>query len=114
MDRRRLLAALGPLLVLLGLWIAVLPFSRPLPGSTHFDLESTPRVGCRSPVIGAFNDDRPTGTVFATPRPMEGDPTDEVEVPCGGRARFRLGLGIVFLAGGIVVRRRTTSTGALA
>ncbi|HJL76599.1 MAG TPA: hypothetical protein QF417_04930 [Acidimicrobiales bacterium] len=52
------------------------------------------------------------GTVFTTPRPMDGDPTVEVEVPCGGRARFRLGLGIVFLAGGIVVRRRTTSTGA--
>lgn len=111
MDRRRLLAALGPLLVLLGLWIAVMPFSRPLPGGAHFDLGSTPRIGCRSPVVGTFADDRPTGTVFTTPRPMEGDPTDEVEVPCGGRARFRLGLGIVLLAGGIVVRRRTASTG---
>ena len=114
MDRCRLLAALGPLLVLLGLWIAVLPFSRPLPGGAHFDLESTPRVGCRSPVIGAFSDDRPTGTVFTTPRPMEGDPSVQVEVPGGGRARFRLVLGIVLLAGGIVVRRRTASPGALA
>jgi len=42
---------------------------------------------------------------------MEGDPTDEVEVPCGGRARFRLGLGIVLLTGGIVVQRRTASMG---
>jgi hypothetical protein len=110
MNRRRLLAALGPFLVLLGLWIALLPFSRPLPGGSHFDLEATPRVGCRTPVIGAFTDDRPLGTVYTTPRPMEGDPTVEVEVPCEGRARFRLALGITLLAGGVVVRRKVNDT----
>lgn len=105
MDRSRLRAALGPFLVLLGLWIALVPFSRPLPGGAHFDLDATPRVGCRSPAVGAFVDDRPTGTVYTTPRPMEGDPTVEVEVPCGSRARFRLGLGVVLLAGGLLAHR---------
>ena len=109
MNRRLLLAALGPFLVLLGLWIALLPFSRPLPGGSHFDLEATPRVGCRTPVIGAFADDRPLGTVYTTPRPMEGGPTIEVEVPCEGRARFRLALGIALLAGGVVVHRKASA-----
>ncbi|MBC8364537.1 MAG: hypothetical protein H8E59_06015 [Actinobacteria bacterium] len=110
MNRRRLLAATGPFLLFLGLWVALLPFSRPLPGGAHFDLEATPRIGCRSPVIGAFTEDRPTGSVYTIPRPMEGDPMVEVEVPCEGRARFRLALGMVLLAGGIVVRRRATPT----
>ena len=107
MDRSRLRAALGPILVLLGLWIALVPFTRPLPGGADFQLESTPRVGCRSPLLGAFSDDRPTGTAYTTPRPMKGDPTTEVEVPCGSRARFRLGLGVVILAGGALAHRRS-------
>ena len=39
-----------------------------------------------------------------------GHPTVEVEVPCEGRARFRLALGITLLAGGVVVRRKVNDT----
>jgi len=97
--------------VVLGLWIALVPFTRPLPGSTTFSLEATPEVNCRTPVIGMLGDDQPTVEVYTTPRPQAGDPTEPRTVDCTGRARFRIVLGasmlIVGLLGPGIARRRT-------
>jgi len=97
--------------VLLGLWIALAPFHRPLAGGAAFSLEATPQVGCRTPVVGMMGDDRPTAEVHTTPRPAEGDPTVLREVDCTGRARFRVALGASLLVLGLlglaVTRRRT-------
>ena len=48
-SRRRVLAGLA---LLLGLWIALAPFARPLPGGAPYTLEATPEIDCRSPLIG--------------------------------------------------------------
>ena len=84
-------------LLVLGLWIAVAPFTRPLPGGTHFSFESTPEVGCRTPLVGAFVEDRPTTDTYSTPRPQAGDPMVPTTVDCGGRAAFRLLLGTILI-----------------
>ena len=96
-------------ILVLGLWIAVAPFTRPLPGGTPFSFESTPEVGCRTPLVGAFVEDRPTADAYSTPRPQADDPMSSTTVDCGGRAAFRLVLGtaLVILAVGLhVVDRR--------
>ena len=86
MDRRFLVATLGLLGPLLGLWIAVAPFSRPLSGS--------------------FAEDRPVAQVFTTPGSQVGDPTVDVSVDCTARARFRLVLGVTLLLATATATRR--------
>ena len=95
--------------VVLGIWIATAPFSRPLPGGAPFSFESTPEVGCRTPLVGAFGGDAPSAYVYTSPRPVAGDPMSPTTVECGGRARFRLALGttlLVVAVGLLVVDRR--------
>ncbi len=97
-------------IVLLGLWIATAPFSRPLPGGAPFSFESTPEVGCRTPLVGAFVGHAPSADVYTSPRPVIGDPMSTTTVECGGRARFRLALGttlLVVAVGLLVVDRRS-------
>ncbi len=95
--------------VVLGIWIATAPFSRPLPGGAPFSFESTPEVGCRTPLGGAFAGDAPSAYVYTSPRPVAGDPMSPTTVECGDRARFRLALGttlLVVAVGLLVVDRR--------
>ena len=96
-------------ILVLGLWIAAAPFSRPLPGGAPFSFESTPEVGCRTPLVGAFVGDAPSADAYTSPRPAIGDPMSPTIVDCGSRARFRLVLGsslLVVAVGLMVVDRR--------
>ena len=95
-------------ILVLGLWIAIAPFTRPLPGGAPFSFESTPEVGCRTPLVGAFIEDRPTADTYSTPRPQADDPMSPTTVDCGGRAAFRLVLGttLVIVAVGLHVMDR--------
>jgi len=106
-------------IVVLGLWIAAAPFSRPLPGGapisrslpdgTPVSFHSTPEVGCRTPLVGAFVGDAPSADAYTSPRPAIGDPMSPTIVDCGSRARFRLVLGstlLVVAVGLMVVDRR--------
>ncbi len=72
MKKHNFLLISGTLLIVLGLWIALIPFSRPLPGGEAFSFESTPEASCKSPIFGAFNDDFPSYEVFTTPKPKVG------------------------------------------
>ena len=94
--------------VVLGIWIATAPFSRPLPGGAPFSFESTPEVGCRTPLVGAFAADAPSAYVYTSPRPVAGDPMSPTTMDCGGRAAFRLVLGttLVIVAIGLHVMDR--------
>ena len=58
------------------------PFTRPLPGGASFSFESTPEVGCRTPLVGAFTEDRPTADAYSTPRPQADDPMAPTTVDC--------------------------------
>lgn len=80
-------------LLLVGLWIIMAPFSRPLPGGEAFSFDATPEIGCRTPVVGIFGDDQPVGEVYAGPLPAEGDPVEDRRVDCTTRARFRVAVG---------------------
>ena len=95
-------------LLLVGLWIALAPFARPLPGGEAFSFEATPEVGCQSPVIGMFGADQPVADVYTVPRPSEGDPVESRSVDCTGRARFRVAVGglLVAMAAGRARSRR--------
>ncbi|MEC9395712.1 MAG: hypothetical protein VYA89_07655 [Actinomycetota bacterium] len=88
--------------LVLGGWITVVPFDRPLPGGAPFSLEATPAVGCRTPLLGMLGDDRPAAEVFTTPRPKIGDPTVMRSIDCTARARFRVALGGFLLVAGLV------------
>ena len=103
MDRQRLYLALGILALLVGVWVAAAPFSRPLPGGAPFSFEATPEVNCRSPFVGSFREDRPVAEVYVAPRPQVGDQTMDVTIDCGGRARFRLSFGAGLALAGLVV-----------
>ena len=103
MDRQRLYLALGILALLVGVWVAAAPFSRPLPGGAPFSFEATPEVNCRSPLVGSFRGDRPVAKVYVAPRPQVGDRTMEISIDCGGRARFRLSFGAGLVLAGLVV-----------
>ena len=96
--------------LLLGLWIALAPFSRPLPGGATFSLEATPRFGCQTPVVGMIGNDQPSADVYTAPRPQAGDPTVIREVDCTWQARFRVAIGTAILAAGFLllatIRRR--------
>ena len=105
-SRRRVLAALA---LLLGLWIALAPCSRPLPGGAPYTLEATPEIDCRSPLIGLLYGDSPRADVYTTPRPSSDDPRTPTTVDCRSRAGFRVGVGAIFLIGGasvLVIGRR--------
>ena len=103
MDRQRLYLGLGILTLLVGVWVAAAPFSRPLPGGAPFSFEATPEVNCRSPLVGSFRGDRPVANVYVAPRPQVGDRTMEITIDCGGRARFRLSFGAGLVLAGLVV-----------
>ena len=106
-SRRRVLAALA---LLLGLWIALAPFARPLPGGAPYTLEATPEIDCRSPLIGLLYGDSPRADVYTTPRPSSDDPRTPTTVDCRSRAGFRVGVGAIFLISGasvlLIGRRR--------
>ena len=103
MDRQRLYRTLGILALLVGAWVAAVPFSRPLPGGAPFSFEATPEVNCRSPLVGSFRGDQPVAEVYVAPRPQVGDRTMEITIDCGGRARFRLSLGAGLALAGLVL-----------
>jgi len=103
MDRQRLYLTLGILALLVGAWVAAVPFSRPLPGGAPFSFEATPEVKCRSPLVGSFRGDQPVAEVYVAPRPQVGDRTMEITIDCGGRARFRLSFGAGLALAGLVV-----------
>ena len=105
-SRRRVLAGLA---LLLGVWIALAPFARPLPGGAPYTLEATPEIDCRSPLIGLLSGDSPWADVYTTPRPSSDDPRTPTTVDCRSRAGFRVGVGAIFLIGGasvLVIGRR--------
>jgi len=106
-SRRRVLAGLA---LLLGLWIALAPFTRPLPGGAPYTLEATPEIDCRSPLIGLLSGDSPRADVYTTPRPSSDDPRTPTTVDCRSRAGFRVGVGAIFLISGasvlLIGRRR--------
>ena len=115
MDRKRLYLTLGILALLVGVWVATAPFSRPLPGGAPFSFESTPAVNCRSPLVGSFRGDRPVAQVYVAPRPQVGDPTIEATIDCGGRALFRFSFGTgLALVGLVVLAASRGAFGALA
>ena len=101
--------------LLVGLWIILAPFNRPLPGAEAFAFEATPEIGCRTPVVGMFGHDQPLAEVFIKPPPAEGDPTVESRVDCTGRARFRVALGGLLTLTSLILtttRRPTAGRGA--
>ena len=86
------------IVLVLGLWIVLVPFSRPLPGGEPFSFDTTPELGCRMPLLGIFGEDRPVANVYTVPLPAEGDPAEERRMDCTGRARFRAALGSLLVA----------------
>ena len=110
---------LAVLLVVLGVWIMVVPYSRVIPGGDirEFGRAITPQVSCGSPVVAAFRGeddtlvlpDAPGGEVVVV------DP----EGFCRSRGQFRLGLGaLLFTVGAVAVvvgppgaRRERSRTG---
>ncbi len=93
--------------LLVGLWIVLAPFNRPLPGGEAFSFEATPEIGCRTPVVGMFGDDQPLTEVYTTPIPAEGDPIEQRRVDCTGRARFRVTLGGLLTLTSLALATRT-------
>jgi hypothetical protein len=96
-KKNKILPISATLLIILGLWIALIPFSRPLPGGEIFAFESTPEASCRSPIFGTFTEDSPSYDVYVHPKPKIGDSTVNKSVSCSGRATFRFVLGFSFL-----------------
>ncbi len=88
---------------MLGLWVLLVPFSRPLPGGEPFSFDATPEIECGTPLDGIFGDKQPLTNVFTVPLPSEGDPVEERRVDCTGRARFRVALGSLFVAASIAI-----------
>lgn len=93
MNRRRLCLTLGTVALIIGVWVGVAPFSRPLPGGSPFSFEATPEMNCRSPLFGVFGNDRPVVEVYVEPRPEIADPKVVTTIDCSGRAQFRFSLG---------------------
>ena len=80
------LCALGAIIV--GVWIALFPFERPVPAGrpevgTPLILETTPTIDCGA-TIARIND------------------TERHDGECRDIARFRLGVSVVFIAAGAV------------
>ena len=94
MKKNKILPICATLLVILGLWISLIPFSRPLPGGGIFSFENTPEVSSRSPIIGTFTEDSPSYEVYVNPKPKIGDPTISKSINCSSSATFRFVFGI--------------------
>jgi len=109
-SRRRTWAIFA---ILVGLWIAFAPFSRPLPGGAVFSFESTPEINCQTPVVGMLGDDRPIALVYTKPLPAVGDPTTERQIDCTSRARFRVALGVILvtISTALALNRPRTNSG---
>jgi hypothetical protein len=95
-KKNKILPISASILIVLGLWITLVPFSRPLPGGEIFSFESTPEASCRSPIFGTFIEDSPSYEVYIDPKPKIGDPTVSTSVSCSGRATFRFIFGFSF------------------
>lgn len=93
--------------LLVGLWVLLAPFSRPLPGGETFSFEATPEIGCRTPVVGMLGDDHPIGEVYTSPLPAQGDPVADSAVDCTGRARFRAIVGGLLLIASVALASRS-------
>jgi hypothetical protein len=104
-SRRHWWAVAG---LLVGLWVLLAPFSRPLPGGEAFSFEATPEIGCRTPVIGMLGDDQPITEVYTSPLPAQGDPVVDSAVDCTGRARFRVVVGGLLLIASVVLAARSS------
>ena len=91
------------IVLVLGLWILLAPFSRPLPGGEPFSFDATPEIRCGTPLVGIFGNDRPLADVYTVPLPSEGDPVKQSRVDCTGRARFRVALGSLLVAASIAM-----------
>ena len=89
--------------LVLGLWILLFPFSRPLPGGEPFSFAATPEIRCGTPLVGIFGNDRPLTEVYTVPLPSEGDPLEERRMDCTGRARFRVTLASLLVAASIAI-----------
>ena len=100
MKKNKILPISATFLIVLGLWIALIPFSRPLPGGEIFSFESTPEASCRSPIFGTFTEDSPSYDVYVNPKPEIGDSTVSKSVSCSGRATFRFVFGFSLLLSG--------------
>lgn len=90
----------------LGLWIALVPFSRPLPGGEPFSFDATPEIGCGMPLVDIFGNDQPVAHVYTVPLPSESDPMEGRLMDCTGRARFRVTLGSLLVAVSIAMAVR--------
>jgi len=99
-KKNKFLPISATLLIVLGIWISLVPFSRPLPGGEIFSFENTPEASCRSPIFGTFTDDSPSYDVYINPKPKIGDPTVNKSVSCSGRATFRFVFGLSLLLSG--------------
>ena len=99
-SRRQWWAAI---VLVLGLWILLVPFSRPLPGGEPFSFDATPEIRCGTPLVGIFGNDQPLADVYTVPLPSEGDPVKQSRVDCTGRARFRVALGSLLVAASIAM-----------
>ena len=82
MKKNKILPISATLLIILGLWVALIPFSRPLPGGEIFSFENTPEASCRSPIFGTFAEDSPSYDVYVSPKPKIGDPTINQSISC--------------------------------
>ena len=91
------------IVLVLGLWILLAPFSRPLPGGEPFSFDATPEIRCGTPLVGIFGNDRPLTEVYTVPLPSEGDPLEERRMDCTGRARFRVALASLLVAASIAI-----------
>jgi len=104
-KKNKVLPISATLMVLLGLWITLIPFSRPLPGGEIFSFENTPEASCRSPIFGTFTDDSPSYDVYVNPKPTIGDSTVSRSISCSSRATFRFvfGLSLAFLGSSLLL-----------
>ncbi len=105
MKKNKILPISATFLIVLGLWIALIPFSRPLPGGEIFSFENTPEASCRSPIFGTFTEDSPSYDVYISPKPEIGDLTVNKSVSCSGRATFRFvfGFSLLFLSACLLI-----------
>ena len=104
MKKNKILPISSTLLIILGLWVALIPFSRPLPGGEIFSFENTPEASCRSPIFGTFAEDSPSYDVYVSPKPKIGDPTINQSISCSSRATFRFVFGFsLFLLGACLI-----------
>jgi hypothetical protein len=93
---------LAVLLVVLGVWVMVVPYSRVIPGGDirEFGRAITPQVSCGSPVVAAFRGDDDTLLLPDAPG-GEGVVVDP-EGFCRSRGQFRLAFGALLLVVGAV------------